>query len=48
MALNVLASLPGLDCVLCGMRRTEYVADAMGVAEMTPVEGLGILSNFQP
>jgi len=48
IAMNVLASLPGLNCVLCGMRRVEYVEDAMGVAAMAPVDALAILSRFEP
>lgn len=47
MALNVLASLPGLDCILVGMRRRAYVEDAMAVAEMPPVDGLQILAGFE-
>jgi hypothetical protein len=46
MAMNVLANLPGLTCILNGMRRREYVNDALGVAQLDPVDGLGILKNF--
>ena len=46
MALNVLVNLPGLSCVLNGMRRPEYVEDAMGVPSLPPVDGLRILQDF--
>ena len=46
MAMNVLTNLPGLDCILNGMRRTHYVEDAMGVPDLAPVDGLSILRNF--
>jgi hypothetical protein len=46
MALNVLRGLPGLDCVLVGMRRREYVEDAMGTTELPQVDGLSILERF--
>ena len=46
MAMNVLANLPGLDCILNGMRRIHYVEDAMGVPGLAPVDGLSILRNF--
>jgi hypothetical protein len=47
LAMNVLINLPGLDCVLNGMRRAEYVEDAMGTVDLPPVDGLGILSAFR-
>jgi len=46
MAINVLVNLPGLSCVLNGMRRPEYVEDAMGVPALTPVDGIRILQDF--
>lgn len=46
MALNVLVNTPGVDCVLNGMRRVEYVEDAMGVPELPEVNGLDILTRF--
>ncbi len=46
MALHVLTSLKGLSCVLVGMRRNEYVEDAMSVAALGPVDGLSILGKF--
>ena len=46
MALNVLASVDGLSCVLVGMRRPSYVEDAFGIIEMEPVDGLAILRGF--
>jgi len=47
MAMNVLINLPGLDCILNGMRRLEYVEDAMGTVNLPPVDGLKILSAVQ-
>jgi len=46
MAMHVLANLPGLSCVLNGMRRKEYVEDALGVIDLPPIDGLKILRNF--
>lgn len=46
MALHVVASLPGVSSVLCGMRRPEYVRDAMAVASFAPVDGVEILRQF--
>jgi len=36
-ALWVLASTPGVSCVLVGMRRTPYVSDAMAIAAWPPL-----------
>ncbi|PYU90330.1 MAG: hypothetical protein DMG08_18270 [Acidobacteria bacterium] len=47
MAMNVLVHLPGLNCVLNGMRRLKYVADAVGAPELPPVDALTILQNFR-
>ena len=46
MGLNILACLPGLHCVLNGMRRLEYVDDALGVPDLPAVDGIGILTSF--
>jgi hypothetical protein len=46
MALHVLTGLPGLSCALVGMRRPEYVADAMAVMEFDEAEGITILEKF--
>ncbi len=46
MAMNVLINLPGVDCVLNGARRIEYVEDAMGVPDLPTVNGLEILRNL--
>ena len=46
MAINVLACLPGLSCILTGMRRAKYVNDAMGVTELPPVDAFRILQDF--
>jgi aryl-alcohol dehydrogenase-like predicted oxidoreductase len=46
IALHMLTSLKGLSCVLVGMRRNEYVEDAMSVAALAPVDGLSILGRF--
>ena len=40
-ALWVLASTPGVSCVLLGMRRPEYVDDAMPVTEWPLLEDVG-------
>jgi len=46
MAQNELLHLPGVSCVLNGMRRVEYVVDSMGAAELAPVDSITILKNF--
>lgn len=46
LALNVLLGLEGLSGVLVGMRRREYVEDAMTAAGLERVESLQILSRF--
>jgi len=46
MAINVLVHLPGVSCVLNGMRRRQYVDDAMGVPALPPVDGPRILAGF--
>jgi aryl-alcohol dehydrogenase-like predicted oxidoreductase len=46
LAVNVLLGLDGLSCVLVGMRRPEYVEDAMGAVEMPRVDSLAILEQF--
>ncbi len=37
LALLVLLSLPGVTCVLNGMRRAEYVADSLGALTLPPL-----------
>lgn len=37
IALDVVASTPGVSCVLCGMRHPAYVEDAAGVMALPPV-----------
>jgi uncharacterized protein len=37
IALDVVASTPGVSCVLCGMRHPAYVEDAVGVMQLPPV-----------
>ncbi len=37
MALRVLTSVPGIDCVLLGMRRTPYVEDALQAMKAAPL-----------
>ncbi len=39
-ALWTLTSTPGVTCVLCGMRRVEYVNDALGVLSWPPLENV--------
>lgn len=46
LALNVLLGLEGLSCVLVGMRRPQYVEDAMGAVTLERVDSLGILKAF--
>jgi aryl-alcohol dehydrogenase-like predicted oxidoreductase len=38
-ALHAVASVPGVTCVLNGMRRTEYVEDSMGILKWDPIPG---------
>ncbi len=37
-ALRVLSSTPGVDCVLVGMRQTDYVDDALAVFQFAAIE----------
>lgn len=46
MAINTLRSLPTLSCVLVGMRRVDYVADAMGALDAPLVDGVSILRQW--
>jgi len=46
LALNVLLGLEGLSCVLVGMRRAEYVADAMEAVDLDRVDSLSVLRAF--
>jgi aryl-alcohol dehydrogenase-like predicted oxidoreductase len=46
LALNVLLGLDGLSCVLVGMRRPEYVEDAMGAVRLERVESAEVLKRF--
>jgi hypothetical protein len=46
MALDVLAGLQGLSCVLVGMRRREYVDDALGAREREGVDSAALLERF--
>jgi aryl-alcohol dehydrogenase-like predicted oxidoreductase len=46
MAINTLRCAPGMDCVLAGMRRPEYVGDAMAVPSLPRVDGVEILRRF--
>ena len=47
LALNLLLGLEGLSCVLVGMRRPEYVEDAMGATGLERVDGREILKRFR-
>lgn len=47
MAIRVLLSLPGLSCVLVGMRRPEYVEDLVDLPSAPPVAGPEILKAFK-
>ena len=46
IALNAVASTPGITSVLCGLRRPAYVADALAVLEAGDLADVGPL--FQP
>jgi aryl-alcohol dehydrogenase-like predicted oxidoreductase len=46
MALDVLAGLDGLSCTLVGMRRREYVDDALGAEKLTGVDSIELLRKF--
>ncbi len=46
MALNVLLGLEGLSCTLVGMRRVDYVEDALAALDLERVDSLGILRRF--
>ncbi len=47
-ALHVLASTPGVSAVLVGMRRPDYVRDALGVLDWPPLaDPLAILRHFR-
>ena len=39
-ALWIVASTPGVTCVLNGMRTVEYVQDALGIMEWEPLDGV--------
>jgi aryl-alcohol dehydrogenase-like predicted oxidoreductase len=46
IALGVLAGLEGLSCVLAGMRRLEYVEDALGAKQADGVDSAALLARF--
>jgi aryl-alcohol dehydrogenase-like predicted oxidoreductase len=46
MALDVLAGLAGLSCALVGMRRLEYVDDAMGAQAVEGIDSAALLERF--
>ena len=46
-ALHVLLGLEGVSAVLVGMRRLEYVADALAAADLAPLDSLSILEHFR-
>jgi hypothetical protein len=45
IALNFVASTPGVSCVLCGMRQPAYVADAVGVMSLPPIPDVGAVAR---
>jgi hypothetical protein len=47
IALKLLTSLDGLSCVLVGMRRTAYVADAFQCLSPPSLNALPIMEKFQ-
>lgn len=51
MALRTVATVPGVTCVLNGMRRPEYVRDSLGSLAGAPLdgaEGLAVLKGWDP
>ncbi|MCI0408620.1 MAG: hypothetical protein L0191_08660, partial [Acidobacteria bacterium] len=42
-ALHAVASVPGVSCVLNGMRHSDYVADSMEILKWSPIPGAGKL-----
>jgi aryl-alcohol dehydrogenase-like predicted oxidoreductase len=50
MALRTLLAVPGVTCVLNGMRSPEYVRDSLGALTGPPnegAEGLGVLKGWR-
>jgi aryl-alcohol dehydrogenase-like predicted oxidoreductase len=45
IALDVVASTPGVSCVLCGMRHPAYVKDAIGVMSLPPIPDVAALTR---
>ena len=46
IALSLLTQLEGVSCVLCGMRSSGYVADAMSSGDLPKTEALPIVKKF--
>ena len=47
IAQHVLLQLPGVSCVLTGMRHRNYVDDSLGASALPAVDSLVILERFQ-
>ena len=45
IALDFVASSPGVSCVLCGMRHPAYVEDAVGVLALPPIPDVGAVAD---
>jgi aryl-alcohol dehydrogenase-like predicted oxidoreductase len=45
VALDFVASTPGVSCVLCGMRHPAYVEDAVGVLALPPIPDVAAVAD---
>jgi uncharacterized protein len=45
IALDFVASTPGVSCALCGMRHPAYVEDAVGVLALPPIPDVGAVAG---
>lgn len=45
LALNFVASTPGVSCVLCGMRQPAYVEDAVGIMALPPIPDVAAVAR---
>ena len=45
IALNFVASTPGVSCVLCGMRHPNYVTDALGITRLAPIPDVAAVAQ---
>ncbi len=47
ISLALVSQLSGISCVLCGMRRNDYVSDVFGALKFPVTDALQILEKFQ-